>query len=240
MAIKFLRPTVESEETQREGVEYTVDGKDGTATVKQQEDTKKPTQANKPESVTPKSVPIPFNFPSAPETETKDALKPETEPKRRGRPPGSGQKGGGGGGNKKPQSSMNLMSVDSLSRAIRGIHEMVNIVFPGASISESNARLMAEQMRETMDVFGFNVNPKVTALVGLIGTVAVVEIPIVLSIRETRLQKLAELKAKQQAIELQNQPVEISEPYREPVVAAAQVTTLNTTSHIVEGEPLRV
>jgi len=128
----------------------------------------------------------------------------EEAPKKRGRKPGS---------KKTP-----ILTAQEIGKQVFGLHQMLNVVFPGTEISRESADMMGESIQEVMEAFDIVINRKVTALIGLAATVAIVEFPVALKVRATILERTKSGKVNAKPLEMvRKKTVESGEPLKESI-----------------------
>lgn len=140
-------------------------------------------------------------------------------------------------------SESKAVSVDAITRNIFAMHQMLNVIYPGTAIPPEKAELLAESVKTVADEFGFVINPKVAAIIGLVTTAAIVEGPVIMTIRNQLAQQSARQKAAEQAKrEAQKvaQSVDSGQPMPTVENPATQVTAQKVGGvEIAEGEPLK-
>lgn len=190
---------------------------------------------------------------TAPKTrgQTKDKIVPLDVKPSTAIPPIEKKAPGNGGRNStsknKAGNSPNLLSVEKISRQIYGGHQLLNTFVKGTDISQDQADLLAEAVKDVIEEFGFTINPKLAAIVNLVTVVAIVEFPVMLKVRQTvqqsRAAEQARLAAMQQANVRKSQQIEVGQaPDTQQPVTIPNTILLNAqlgSEEVVSGEPLK-
>ena len=162
---------------------------------------------------------VPLDIP--PPTEDSEGTA-ELAPKKRGRKPGNTNK------------KSTILSAEKIGRQIFGLHMMLDVAFPGTAISQEKASMLGESIREVMDAYDITIDEKVTSLIGLAATVAIVEVPVALKVRSILLERSKSAKVKARPLEqVRQQKVESGEPIREQ----SNVVNFNEP-YIERGKPM--
>lgn len=138
-----------------------------------------------------KNAPVPLDIPTVESDDEEQSVPKPDKPKR-------------GPGRPKSKGSI-VRDPAKLAESILGYHALADAIMPGVMISPSQAQAMADRIVDVMDAWDFQPNPKVTSLLALIGTVAVIELPNLKKVRFNLVQKAqAARSAKAQAAQSQN------------------------------------
>lgn len=96
-------------------------------------------------------------------------------PKKRGRPKGSTNKKKGRPS--KNTSTPSIITVEQLARQIEGVHAIADLFIPGSRMPNAEAMVLAESVKQVMDAYGIQPDEKIAAVLGLVTTAAIIELP---------------------------------------------------------------